>query len=322
MDTVSLAQLLGGFVLLVLGGDFLVRGSASLAARFGISPLVVGLTLVALGTSAPEIATSVAAALSGRGDIALGNVVGSNLFNLLFILGGTALITPLAVQQKLILFDVPLMAVLSLVVFWLAQDGAIVREEGLFLCAALVAYLVLCVTTAKEEPRSVQAEYAAEYARPEVRRTPLARDVLLILAGLVVLVLGSRWLVEGASALAAALGASELVIGLTIVAAGTSLPEVATSVIAALKGERDIAVGNIIGSNIFNLLGVLGIASVVASGGVPVAPAALRFDLPVMVASAIACVPICYIGARVSRGEGALLLGMYVVYLAVLLTGA
>ncbi|MBK9387549.1 MAG: calcium/sodium antiporter [Planctomycetes bacterium] len=322
MDLLTLVQLLAGFALLTVGGDALVRGSSSIAARFGISPLVVGLTLVALGTSAPEIATSVAAALSGRGDIALGNVVGSNLFNILFILGGTALITPLAVQQKLIVIDVPLMAAVSLVAWFLAQDGTIDRAEGLFLCAGLVAYLILCVATAKREPRAVQQQYAAEYAAPVARQPPLARELLLIAAGLAVLVLGSRWLVDGASALAAALGASELVIGLTIVAAGTSLPEVATSVIAALKGERDIAVGNVIGSNLFNLLGVLGIASVVAPSGVPVAPAALHFDLPVMVFSAIVCVPICYIGSRVSRGEGALLLGMYVAYLAVLLGNA
>jgi cation:H+ antiporter len=316
MDLVSIAEVLGGFVLLVLGGDALVRGASNIARRFGLSPLVIGLTLVAFGTSAPEIATSVAAALTDRGDIALGNVVGSNLFNVLFILGLTALCAPLAVQPKLVRVDLPLMIGASFLAWWFARDGAIELVEGAFLCAGLVGYLSLCALSARGQSTAPTA------ALPTATQPRIPRNLALLAAGLGVLVLGSRLLVEGASALAAALGLSELVIGLTIVAAGTSLPEVATSVIAALKGERDIAVGNVIGSNLFNLFGVLGIAAVVAPGGVPVAQAALRFDLPVMVFAALVCWPLCALGERITRGEGALLVGLYAAYLGILIAYA
>lgn len=316
MDLVSIAEVLGGFVLLVLGGDALVRGASNIARRFGLSPLVIGLTLVAFGTSAPEIATSVAAALTDRGDIALGNVVGSNLFNVLLILGLTALCAPLPVQPKLVRIDIPLMIGASFLAWWFARDGAIELVEGAFLCAGLVGYLSLCALSARGQST------APTGALSTVTQPRIPRNLALIAAGLGVLVLGSRLLVEGASALAAALGLSELVIGLTIVAAGTSLPEVATSVIAALKGERDIAVGNVIGSNLFNLFGVLGIAAVVAPGGVPVAEAALRFDVPVMVFAALVCWPICALGERITRGEGALLLGLYAAYLGILIAYA
>jgi cation:H+ antiporter len=314
MDLLSIGLLVAGLVLLVLGGEWLVRGASRLAATAGLSPLVIGLTIVAFGTSAPEMATSVSAALAGRGDIALGNVVGSNLFNVLFILGASALITPLVVQQQLIKIDVPLMVAISGAAWWMARDGAIDRVEGALLAAGLLAYTVFCIATAKAEPAAVHEEYAQEFGKEEDKRVPLWRDLVLIAGGLAVLVLGSRWFVEGAVELAKALGASELVIGLTIVAAGTSLPEVATSLIAAYRGERDIAVGNVIGSNLFNLLGVLGLAGLVAPSGVPVASAALAFDLPAMFAAAVLCLPVFLTGRRISRLEGFVMLGAYVAY--------
>lgn len=314
MELVSIGWLVAGLVLLVLGGEWLVRGAARLAATAGLSPLVIGLTVVAFGTSAPEMATSASAALAGRADIALGNVVGSNLFNVLFILGASALITPLLVQQQLIKIDVPLMVAISGAAWWMASDGSIDRFEGGILAGGLLAYVALCVATAKAEPKAVQEEYAQEYGKAEDKRVPIWRDLVLIAGGLGILVLGSRWFVEGAVELAKALGASELVIGLTIVAAGTSLPEVATSLIAAYRGERDIAVGNVVGSNLFNLLGVLGLAGLVAPSGVPIAPAALAFDLPVMFASAAICIPIFLTGRRISRFEGVAMLASYVAY--------
>jgi cation:H+ antiporter len=319
MDFTSSAALFGGLVLLVLGGDWLVRGSSRLAAKAGLSPLVIGLTLVAFGTSAPEVATSVAAAFTNRGDIALGNVVGSNSFNVLFILGMSALITPLVVQQKLIRIDVPLMVAASLLMWWMARDGVIGQFEGGVLLACLFGYIALCFLSARAEPAPVQEEYEREFGISKPARVPLWRDLMLIAGGLFLLVVGSGWLVEGASAIAAALGASELVIGLTIVAAGTSLPEVATSAIAAWKGERDIAVGNVVGSNIFNIFCVLGICGTVSPDGVPVAAAALQFDIPVMVGAAALCIPFFVTGARLSRLEGTLMLLAYFSYLGYLI---
>ncbi|MBK9387550.1 MAG: calcium/sodium antiporter [Planctomycetes bacterium] len=322
MDLTSLGLLVAGLALLTFGGEWLVRGASRLAATAGLSPLVIGLTIVAFGTSAPEMATSVSAALAGNGDIALGNVVGSNSFNVLFILGASALITPLVVQQQLIKIDVPLMVAVSGLAWWMARDGSIDRIEGLLLAGGLLVYVVLCIATAKKEPAAVQAEYAQEFGTEKQKRVPLWKDFVFIVAGLGLLVLGSRWFVDGAVVMAKALGASELVIGLTIVAAGTSLPEVATSLIAAYRGERDIAVGNVVGSNLFNLLGVLGISGAVAPSGVPVAAAALSFDIPVMFAAAALCLPIFLTGSRISRSEGFVLLAGYAAYLGWLIAHA
>ena len=321
-----LGLLAGGLVLLTLGGTLLVRGASDLARALGLSPLVIGLTVVAFGTSAPELAASVAAALRGEGDIAFGNVVGSNIFNVLFILGASALITPLVVAQKLVRVDVPIMIGLSLAVLGLGANGRIGRFEGALLAAGLVPYVALAVRAARAETDAVRSEYAREYAGPGARRGRRAASFFAtagaVVLGLAFLVWGSRWLVAGAVGTAQALGASELVIGLTIVAAGTSLPEVVTSFLAAAKGERDIAVGNVVGSNIFNILGVLGLSAVVAPDGVAVSPAALRFDVPVMIAAAVACLPIFFTGHRILRGEGTLLLAYYGAYVAFLVLDA
>ncbi len=308
-----------GLIALVAGAELLVRGASRLALSFGISPLVVGLTVVAFGTSAPEMAVSVQSAWSGQVDIALGNVVGSNIFNVLVILGLSALITPLVVHQQVIRQEVPVMIGVSLLLWALALDGGIGRGEGLLLAGLVVAYTILLIRQSRRETAAAQAEVEAEYAEAFDGARPGWRDhwgaqVLLILAGLALLLLGSRWLVEAAVEFARYLGVSELVIGLTIVAAGTSLPEVATSVMAAIRGERDIAVGNVVGSNIFNILSVLGFSAVVAPSELAVAPALLAVDLPVMVAVAVACLPVFFTGARVARWEGLLFLLLYAAY--------
>jgi cation:H+ antiporter len=249
-------------------------------------------------------------------DIALGNVVGSNILNVLFILGVSALVSPLTVAVQLVRLDVPIMIGVSLLAFGMAWDGAISRLDGLVLFAGAIAYTTFLVVQSRRESKRAQDEYAAEYGRAGERRGSMWVNVLLVVVGLALLVLGSRWLVEGAIAIARTLGVSELVIGLTIVAAGTSLPEVATSILASLRGERDIAVGNVVGSNIFNILAVLGLSAMVAPSGVPVPLAALDFDLPVMIAVAVACLPIFFTGHLIARWEGAVFLAYYAAYTA------
>jgi cation:H+ antiporter len=312
---VAFVWFLAGLVALIVGAEALVRGASRLAAAFGIPPLVIGLTVVAFGTSAPELAVSVAAARAGSANLALGNVVGSNIMNVLFILGVSAVIVPLTVSRQLVRVDVPLMIGLSVAVLLLALDGRLSRLEGLLLVLGLAAYVTFLIVHGRQET-------APAASSPGPLRRAWVREIILIVAGLALLVLGSRWLVAGAVAFAEWLGVSDLIIGLTIVAAGTSLPEVVTSIVAAARGERDIAVGNVVGSNIFNLMGVLGFASLAAPGGIDVSPAILWFDLPVMIAVAAACLPVFFTGGTISRGEGALFLAYYGAYTAYLILGA
>ncbi|MBQ1556672.1 MAG: calcium/sodium antiporter [Pseudomonas sp.] len=315
MTLMTFVYLIAGLVLLVAGAEVLVRGAAKLAAQFGIPPLIIGLTVVAFGTSAPETAVSVQAALDGSGDLAIGNVVGSNIANVLLILGLTALIAPLIVSRQLIRLDVPIMIGASLLTFGLAWDGSLSRLDGALLFAGVLAYTGFLIYSARKDKGGDDDEFAKEFGLDEAPKPyAWAINLGLIIAGLVLLVTGSNFLVEGAVTLARALGISELVIGLTVVAVGTSLPELATSILAAIKGERDIAVGNIVGSNIFNLLCVLGLASLVSPAAISVSPNALAFDFPVMIAVAVACLPIFFAGYRINRWEGLLFLAYYVAY--------
>jgi cation:H+ antiporter len=362
-----------GFALLVIGAELLVRGASRLALRVGISPLAIGLTLVAFGTSSPELAVSVQAGLAGQADIAVANIVGSNIFNVLFILGLAALILPLGVSRQLVRVDVPLMIGASALFWIMALDGRIGRLDGLLLAAGIVAYTLFALWQGRQASPAVKDQYAQEFGAgylftaetqrtqrksvSELNQNPKAvesshqessaksaplrwiRDTLnmygadgwlgrlpvqliLIAGSLVLLALGARWLVEGAVAIARVLGVSEVVIGLTIVAAGTSLPEVATSVVAALRGARDIAIGNVVGSNIFNILSIGSIAALVTPSGLEVAPTLVRLDLPVMTAVAFACLPIFATGHRIARWEGGLFLGYYVAYVAFLILAA
>ena len=309
MNVLTVVLFAVGLILLAVGANALVRGAAGIAARFGVPPLVIGLTVVAFGTSSPEVLVSVQAALAGDPEIALGNVVGSNIFNVLFILGLSAAITPLVVSERLVRRDVPIMIGVSLLVYLMSMNGRIGPGEGMLLVAGIIVYVATLVRRVK-----VAGEVITE---AEIEVAPAARwwvDPAFVLIGLSLQVLGARWLVSGAIAIATTLGVSELVIGLTVVAAGTSLPEVATSVAASMRGQRDIAVGNVVGSNIFNLLLVLGIASMVAPSGIEVPEGALTFDLPIMMAVALACLPIFVIGYSIRRWEGVIFLGYYVAY--------
>jgi len=313
--------LCGGLLLLTVGAEFLVRGASRLAGIAGISPLVIGLTVVAYGTSSPEMAVSVESAYSGQADIALGNVVGSNIFNVLFILGVCALIVPLRVVQQLVWLDVPLMIGATCLVMIMGLDGKISRVDGILLCAGAILYTVFAIKQGRKESVAVKKEYADEYGNLG-KSSSWPVQLLLIVAGLAMLVLGAGWLVDSAVEIAKLIGVSELVIGLTIIAAGTSLPEVATSIIASIRGERDIAVGNVVGSNIFNILAVLGLSSAVSPEGINVAPAALTFDIPVMIAVALACAPIFLTGHLIARWEGAVFLLYYSAYTAYLILNA
>ena len=321
MDVTTWLQFGLGLVLLSAGGELLVRGASGLARRAGVSPLVIGLTVVAYGTSAPELVVSTTAVLGGRDDVAVGNVVGSNIFNVLFILGLCALIRPLVVARQLVVRDVPILIAASLAFLFFAADGQIGLAEGLLLCAGALWFTVDSIRAGRRESAAVRAEYAEAMPAVHARRGPI--EVVLVVGGLLLLVAGGRVLVAAAVSIAQAAGLDDTVIALTIVAAGTGLPEVATSLVATWRGERDIAVGNVIGSSIFNIVAILGVAVLAAGrGGLSVAPAFESFDLPVMTAVALACLPLMARGHRLARWEGALFLVYYGLYTTYLLLAA
>ena len=308
-----------GLVILTVGAEVLVRGASRLAIACRISPLVVGLTVVAFGTSAPELVVCMQSAFSGEPEVAVGNVVGSNIANVLLILGLASVITPLVVQQQLIRLDVPLMVFVSFVVTGMAWNGNISQLEGAVLALGLVIYNVWVVRKSRKEQKSIEEEYAREFGAPDTDASPgrqIALNLLLLIVGLLMLVGGARLFLDSAVSIARSFGVSELVIGLTLVAVGTSLPEVATSVIAAFKGERDIAVGNVVGSNLFNLLGVLGITSASFSGGIPIPESAVTGDIPIMLLVSIGCMPVFFTGHQIARWEGFLFLFYYFAYTA------
>jgi cation:H+ antiporter len=312
---------IGGLIGLVLGAELIVRGASKLALSFGISPLVIGLTIVAFGTSAPEVAVSVGAVLNGQTDIAIGNVVGSNIFNVLFVLGVSALITPLVVNIQLIRQEVPIMIGASLLLLALGLDGKLGFVDGAIFFTLLIAYTVFLIVQSRNESKAAQDQYAAEISPAAAGGwdSKLPVQLTLIAAGLVLLVLGSDWLVTASTVFAKALGVSDLVIGLTIVAAGTSMPEMATSVMAAIKGERDIAVGNAVGSSTFNILGCLGLSGIVSGDLGLVMPAAvLNFDIWVMIAVSLACLPVFMTGREIARWEGGVFVLYYAAYVAYL----
>jgi cation:H+ antiporter len=311
------SALAGGMLILLVGAGWLVKGAARLASAAGVAPLVIGLTVVAFGTSAPELAVSVAAAFSGVSTLSVANAVGSNIFNILCVLGLSALAAPLTINRQLVRLDVPVMIGASLLLYVLAADGLIGTLDSLLLAGLVIAYTAFLVAEARRArtlaPRAVgESGQTAPGANP---RIPVLRDLGLVALGIGGLVLGSHWLVRGAVGLARALGVSETAIGLTVVAAGTGLPELATSVVAGLKGERDLAVGNIIGSNIFNVLSVLGFSGLVAGRGLVVAPDMLSADIPLMIVVSLACLPLFRAGYVLSRQKGAFFFGSYVLFI-------
>jgi len=333
MSALDVGLILLGLLILVAGGELLVRGASTMASRWGLSPLAVGLTVVAVGTSSPELAVSVGAVLRGEMDLAVGNVVGSNIANVLLILGVAALVLPLAVKEHLVRIDVPAMIVASVALLFCALDGVISTLDGILLLGLMLSHTILTVTlsrrvTAPKTHVPVQAatkDVGEPHEGAKTTRdgdagsaatltTPIA--VLLVLVGIALLAGGANLLVTGAVNVATSLGVSGLVVGLTIVAVGTSMPELITSVVAALRGERDIAVGNVVGSCIANIGLVLGLPALFTSGGIPVASAAIAVDIPLLLAAAVVVAPIAFTGFTVQRWEGALLVGLYLAYVA------
>ncbi len=321
MDLLTIFLFIVGLAFLVGGAEVLVKGASRVAVLLGISPLVIGLTVVALGTSSPELAVSIKASLSGQTDIGVGNIVGSNICNFLLILGIAASVTPLFVVQQLVRLDVPILIGVSVLLYILGFDGTLTRIEGLGLFMIGIIYTVFLIYKSRKEGAEVTEEYDGEYGDADSGKSAAGwiKNISFIIAGLVLLTVGSQWLVDGAVAFARVLGLSELVIGLTVVAIGTSLPEVATSVMASLRGERDIAVGNVVGSSLYNILLVLGLTTSLTTGGIVVAASAINFDIPVMIVVTFAALPIFFTGHIIKRWEGALFLAYYACYLAYLL---
>ncbi|MDJ0690313.1 MAG: calcium/sodium antiporter [Xenococcaceae cyanobacterium MO_188.B32] len=324
MTLTNIVILVGGLILLVVGAELLVKGASSLAGILGISPLIIGLTIVAYGTSAPEMAVSIMSSFAGKADIAVGNVLGSNIFNILLILGVSALVTPLIVARQIIRSDVPIMIGVSILLLIFGLDGKISRVDGtIFFIGGIVYTLSLIYQSHRQINNSDRDEFAEEYGFLGEKTAMIwVRNLVFIIGGSLLLILGSRWLVSSAISIARALGISELLIGLTIVSVGTSLPELATSIMASIRGERDIAVGNVLGSNIFNILAVLGIAGMIAPDGIVVSQAAIEFNAPVAVAVAFACLPIFYSGSQINRWEGLLFTFYYFAYTSYLILDA
>ena len=324
MTALTIVALVVGIAGLVGGAELLVKGAATIASSFGIAPVVIGLTVVAFGTSAPELAVSVSAAFGGNADVAFGNVIGSNIGNILLILGASAVVGGLAVQQRIVRFDIPLLIVVSVVAMVMSLDNTIGRVDGVILFGGIVAYVAWLVRETRVERADVIEEYTESVTALEGAAVgrPTWFSAALVIVGLTVLVVGSQLLVNAATDIAESAGISDLVIGLTVVAIGTSLPELATSILAAVRGQRDIAVGNVIGSNLFNLMSVLGLTSIVSSDGIPVSDSSLRLDFPVMLAATIVLVPIVWNGARIRRWEGLVLMGFYAAYVAYLVSDA
>ena len=299
--------------LLTGGAEMLVKGSASVAARAGLTPLMIGLTVVAFGTSSPELAVSLKAALAGQGDIAVGNVIGSNILNIAVILGISAVICPVVVHLQLIKIDVPIMILVTILLPLLLLDGLIGRLEGGLLFAGIVVYTLFNVRLARQE---TNPEIVSEFTQGVPKMTGhWSLDLLLIAGGMMVLTLGSRLLVDNSLQVARAFQISEAVISLTVIAFGTSVPELATSIVAAVRQQPDIALGNVIGSNIFNILSILGISALV----MPIAVNDIQvLDFAMMVGVSLLILPFLASGLRLARVEGAILLGLYGGYLYLL----
>ncbi|MEZ4815008.1 MAG: calcium/sodium antiporter [Bdellovibrionota bacterium] len=304
--------LASGLAILVVGADLLIKGASSLAKSFGVPPLVIGLTIVAFGTSSPELTIGIISSLKGESNLALGNVVGSNIANILLILGLSALIYPIKINRQIIRSEVPFMILSSFLVWLVAADKEITRLNGslLFLGFALYTFFQIRIAH-KAKPLSSSDTIVKELSGESKFQII---QVLYLILGLGGLAFGSKLFVDAAVLLAKHLGVSELVIGLTIVSIGTSLPEIVTSLVAAYRKESDIAVGNVIGSCIFNSLSVLGLSAIFSKTTLIVPDIALNFDIPVMVAASIACLPIFFSEYRVGRWEGALFLGYYIIY--------
>lgn len=321
---------LAGLIVILAGSEMLLRGAARLAALLRVKPVIIGLTVVSVGTSTPELAVGVAAALEGKGALAVGNIAGTNIVNILFILGLSAWLRPLPLHLLSIRLDVPVMIATALVLLYMAWDGLLSRQEGGTLLFAAVIYTIALVQLSRQESPAMQREFGQEYARAEALKPvgsvpPVSSawvagwNGVLLFVGMAVTVLGAELLVSSASDLARAYGVSDAFIGLTIVAIGTSAPELATTLMGTLRNDRDVAIGNLIGSSIYNVLVILGLTCIAAPGGVDVSREILWIDLPLAALVAIVCYPVFRSGQMVSRLEGGLFVAAYAVYLGTLI---
>lgn len=302
-----------GLILTLGGAEMFVRSAVGLATMTGRSRLLIGLTLVAFGTSAPELAIGVIGALRDQADIGLGNFVGSNIFNILFVLGLAALLRPITIDQKVVRREIPILLGLSALFLVLAANGRIGLIEAILFLTLLIGYLVYMARTITPptEPTTADATKAPDHGHSGYH---LVKDLVISLLSVGVLALGSHWMVDGAVAIAAGFGVSELIIGLTIMAIGTSLPEIATTLVAVRRREPDLAIGNVLGSCVFNIMAVPAVMAIVAGEPLAVAPEAIKVDLPIMLATVVACLPIFISDHRMSRAEGILFLIYYAAY--------
>lgn len=314
MSFITILLIIGGLILLAVGAEGLVRGSSSVALRMGVTPLVVGLTIVAFGTGSPEFVVSIGSALNNNSGLALGNVIGSNITNIALILGIAAVIKPLSVRAEIVRRETPIMVVITGFLWLLLYDGELSRFDGAILTIGAVAYTFLTYYLSKQkQKKGVEEEFEEAYEQP---KGSVWKDIIFITTGLILLILGANLLLGGAVTIAKYFGLSDVVIGLTIIAVGTSLPELATSALAAKKGEADVALGNAIGSNVLNILAVLGITALIQ----PISVEGVRtLDLGVMLGSAILLNVLLGRNFVLDRLEGSLLLIGYVIYIYTLL---
>ena len=322
MTTHPAVIFLGGLVVIVVGAELLLRGATRIAAMLGIKPILIGLTVVAVGTSAPELAVGITAVLEGKGSLAVGNIAGTNILNILFILGLSATLRPLPLQLQSIRLDVPVMIASAVVLFFMALDGVLSRLEGFILVVAALVYTAALIRLSRRESVEMKQEFAKEFSPQALRAgrgvAQAGWNAVLLVVGMGLTVVGADIMITGAADLARTFGVSDAIIGLTIVAVGTSAPELATTVVATLKDDRDVAVGNLIGSSISNILVILGLTCVTAPQGVDVSRDVLRIDLPLAAAVAIACWPVFRSDRQVSRREGAVFVLVYLAYLITL----
>jgi cation:H+ antiporter len=318
----DLIWFVAGLIMLIVGSELLVGGGSRLAGRLGIPPIVVGLTVVSIGTSMPELAVGVVAAREGSASLAVGNIAGTNVVNLMLILGLSTLIRPLSMQMRTLRFDLPMMSVAALLLWALTFRGTMTRLDGLILLLGAIAYTAVVVRTSRQDSQQFAAELSTESAETGHRSGAgrISRDAAQLVGGIVIIVVGADWLVDGAVGMARAFGVSDALIGLTIVAIGTSAPELVTTIVSTVRGERDIAIGNLLGSSVYNIVLVLGITCLAAPRALQLEPALVCIDIPIMVAATLVCVPIFISGRRVSRAEGGAMVGAYLAYLTFLLT--
>lgn len=308
---------IGGLLALLGGAELVVRAGTGLATRLAVRPIIIGLTVVSVGTSVPELAIGIDAALNGSPNLAVGNIVGTNLINFLFILGLSALLIPIAIDRRTLKFDLPAMIAATLVLYLLSLDGMLTRLDGALLLVGAVAYTLGLLRVSRRETADVNEDYTGAVSAPSEHR--LTRIGLSLMLGLALVVVGAELLVEGAVSAAHALGVSDAVVGLTVIAIGTSAPELVTTIMSTVRGDRDIAIGNLLGSSIYNIAAVLGLTVLVAPNGVPVSGEVLNADLILLLAAMVAAVPVLVSGARITRAEGGLFVATYVGYLAWLL---